>query len=173
MRVRFQQRVLHVKVVEQDRPFAVTQIGELLQPLEIPVVVLREVILWHPIPRRSLIAARPRLLEKRGNDPVVVSARLIMRVAPSVVPHAEVVLESWIPEPQHGVRQFVEVLGPIGADFVGSIACQVRPLSLAPPAVVLAKSPDDLVVVNIPAVLNSQSRRALRAPTTLNDGRLG
>jgi hypothetical protein len=40
MCVGFQERVLHVEVVEQDRPLAVTQIGEPFQPLEIPVVVL-------------------------------------------------------------------------------------------------------------------------------------
>jgi hypothetical protein len=96
-----------------------------------------------------------------------------MRVAPSVIPEAEVVLKSWVPEPQHGVRQPIEVLGAIGSDLAGCIACQVRPLSFTPPAVVLTISPYYLPVVNVPAVLHGQTRRALGTPATLNDGRLG
>ena len=68
----------------QDRPFAITEIGELLQPVEIPIVVLRQVVLGEAVPRRSSTAAHPRLFQKWRLNLVAGSPRRVMFVAPPV-----------------------------------------------------------------------------------------
>ena len=102
--IRLQECMLHVVIVEQDRSLLVAEIGELFQSLKVPVVVFRQVIFRQSIPRHASVAARPWLFEKRSDNLVVVATFLVVRIAPSIVPEAKVVLESGIAEYLHRLR---------------------------------------------------------------------
>ncbi len=78
--MRLQQRMLHVVVVEQDCTFAVAIARELFQPLNVPIVVLREIILRQSVKHLSLSAANPRLLEKRRLDIDAIPLRIVVRI---------------------------------------------------------------------------------------------
>ncbi|MDP6599566.1 MAG: DEAD/DEAH box helicase family protein [Candidatus Poribacteria bacterium] len=85
--------------------------------------------------------------------------RLVMCIAPPVVPEAKVVFEAGIAEPQHGAGQSVEILRPIRPNQAWSISCNVGSLPGSPPAIVLSKSPNNLPTVNVPTVVKRQPRR--------------
>ena len=127
--------------------------------MKVPIVEFCEIVRRQPVPRFSLIATSPRLFEKRWDNFVVLALRLVMCIAPPVVPEAKVVFEAGIAEPQHGAGQSVEILRPIRPNQAWSISCNVGSLPSSPPTIVLSKSPNNLPTVNVPTVVKRQPRR--------------
>jgi hypothetical protein len=96
------------------------------------------------------------LLKKRRADHGIGTTSLIMSVASAIVPQPEIVLEAGIAELQHGVRQPDQIFRSIRTNVPRSVSRDVWSLTIAPPAVMLCESPNDLAVVCVPAVVDCQ-----------------
>ena len=126
MRACFENVVLKIILMEEDETAVGADIREILEPAPVPGVVSGQIVFAQAIPGRFPPAAFERLFVKRGPNVTVRPSNPFVVVTATVVPKAVVMIERRFAFREHGIRDFIEIVGKTWTDPAWNEAGQAR-----------------------------------------------
>ena len=169
----FENVVLKIVLMQQHQAALVAELGEVAEPIPVPGIELREVVLATGRPRPCQFAvarAGERLfVERRGDVAIHLPAHRVVVAAP-VVPQTVVMVVGDLTARGHVVGDLREIIGEARAhaaghesrDRLAKLRHVVRPHVAAPPQRIEPAAGDHLAVGDEPAVLDARSACGLR-----------